>query len=69
MTELTIQLMAALADAQKIRNLDAALKRRCGERVYADIEPEDMRENYAYNVIATAFDYGFDEYEIAEMAQ
>ncbi len=34
MTELTIRLMAALADKRKIRNLDAALKRRCGEREY-----------------------------------
>lgn len=71
MTRETIELMAALADERKIDNLDRNLKARFGEDIYNSIiegGPEELTgENRNYNVIATAFDYALDEWEIAEM--
>ena len=72
MTRETIELMAALADERKIAALDRNLRRRFGEHIYDSIVegggPEEMTgENRNYNIIATAFDYALDEWEIAEM--
>lgn len=72
MTRETIELMAALADERKIAALDRNLRRRFGEHIYDSIveggKPEELTgENRNYNVIATAFDYALDEWEIAEM--
>ena len=72
MTRETIELMAALADERKIAALDKNLRRRFGEHIYNSIiegsGPEELTgENRNYNVIATAFDYALDEWEIAEM--
>ena len=68
MTRETIELMAALADERKIAKLDRALRRRFSNP-FSEIPAEELRENYAYNVIATAFDYCLDEGEIIEMIQ
>lgn len=74
MTRETIELMAALADKRKIDVLDRALRRRFGEHSYSEIiengGPEELAgEARSYNVIATAFEYGLEPWEIAEMAQ
>lgn len=68
MTRETIELMAALADERKIAKLDRALRRRFSNP-YSEIPAEELRENYAYNVIAAAFDHCLDEWEIIEMMQ
>ena len=68
MTREIIEIMAALADERKIAKLDRALRYRfCNP--YSEIPAEEFRENYAYNVIATAFDYCLDECKIIEMLQ
>lgn len=68
MTRETIEIMAALADERKIAKLDRALRYRFSTP-YSKIPAEELRENYAYNVIAAAFDYCLDECEIIEMLQ
>ena len=68
MTREQIELMAALADERKIAKLDRALRRRFSNP-YSEIPAEELRENYAYNVIAAAFDRCLDEWEIIEMMQ
>ena len=72
MTRETIELMAALADERKIAALDRNLRCCFDEHIYDSIveggKPEELTgENRNYNVIATAFDYALDEWEIAEM--
>ena len=72
MTREQIELTAALANKRKIVTLDWNLRRRFGEHIYDSVikdgGPEEMTgENRNYNIIATAFDYALDEWEIAEM--
>lgn len=66
MTRETIEIMAALADERKIAKLDRALRYRFSTP-YSKIPAEELRENYAYNVIAAALDYCLDECKIIEM--
>ena len=68
MTREILELMAVLADERKIQKLDRVLRRRFGNP-YSEIPAEELRENYAYSVIATAFDYCLSESEIIEMLQ
>ena len=68
MTRETIELMAALADERKIKKLDRALRRRFGNRYLGDCT-DMQQENYAYEVIAAAFDYCLEDREIIEMLQ
>ena len=64
----TIALMAALASKRNINELDRQLRARFGEHIYDDYAGKMAGKYRAYNVIAAAFDYGLDEWDIAEMS-